>query len=49
MLADQLEVKQDRIEVKDANEEAFISARTSRGRAARSAPRRPQRQRDAGG
>ena len=30
MLADQLEVKQDRIEVKDANEEAFISARTSR-------------------
>ena len=30
MLADQLEVKQDRIEVKDANNEAFISARTSR-------------------
>jgi phage terminase large subunit len=30
MLADQLEVKQDRIEVKDANTEAFISARTSR-------------------
>jgi hypothetical protein len=30
MLQDQLEVKQDRIEVKDANNEAFISARTSR-------------------
>lgn len=30
MLAEQLEVKQDRIEMKDANNEAFISARTSR-------------------
>jgi phage terminase large subunit len=30
MLMDQLEVKQDRIEMKDANNEAFISARTSR-------------------
>jgi hypothetical protein len=30
MLQDQLEVKQDRIEMKDANNEAFISARTSR-------------------
>jgi len=30
MLQDQLEVKQDRIEMKSANNEAFISARTSR-------------------
>ncbi len=30
VLFDQLEVKQDRIEMKDANNEAFISARTSR-------------------
>jgi hypothetical protein len=30
MLQEQLEVKQDRIEMKDANNEAFISARTSR-------------------
>ncbi len=30
LLQDQLEVKQDRIEVKDAATEAFISARTSR-------------------
>ena len=30
VLLDQLEVKQDRIEMKDANNEAFISARTSR-------------------
>ena len=30
LLAEQLEVKQDRIEMKDANNEAFISARTSR-------------------
>jgi len=49
MLADMLEVKQDRIEVKDANEEAFISARTSEGRAARSPARRSQRSCDAGG